>query len=135
MSRFECEAIRRNDPDWPIDDMADLYVKLQKENPIVNAGGNRALNYEYGPEAWCIKITDTETGEVVGGCIFEFWNEHVDNCVTVLSAMVLPSYRATAVTHLLWKTLRWYALGCEWICTTQYKGNYTYETKYRRLRQ
>lgn len=133
MAEFRVTAFRRTDPDWPVEDMAALYAAVQSENKIVRAGGLRALNYEYGPNAWCLRVEDS-AGKCVGGCIFEFWNEHVDNCLSIVSAMILPEFRHTAATNTLWKTIRWFALGCQWICTTHYKGNNTYVTKYREIK-
>lgn len=134
MDKYTVEVFRRNDIGWPIKDMAKLYRAVQEENPVVRAGGDRALSYEYGPDAWCIKVTDSKTKECVGGCIFEYWDEHVDNCLSVLAAMVLPKYRGTEVTHILWRTIRWYALGCQWIATIRYAGKNTYIRKYREIK-
>lgn len=132
MNNFKVKVTRRNDPDWPVDNIVKLNAELQKESPVAAAGGDYPLNYEFGPDAWAMEILNKD-GECVGGCIFEFWNAHLENCLTVNAVMVLPEYRTPLVTNLLWRELRWYALGCQWIAITNYVGNCTYKTKYRRL--
>lgn len=111
-----------------------FYNTVKKENPIVRAGGSRALNYVYGPDVWYLVITDTATQEWVGGAIWEYWDSHVENCLSVNAALVLPEYRHSAATAILWRTIKAYAMGCKWICTTQYRGNCSYITKYREVK-
>lgn len=133
MAKFTVRAYRPADKDYPKDGIAELYQEVIKENPVVRAGGNRSLEYDYGDNAWCLAVYDKETNKLVGGCIFEYWDPHVNNCLSVLAAMVLPGYRNKEATHALWRAIRWYGLGCQWISTTRYVGNNTYVTKYREV--
>lgn len=131
--KYSTEVAKRNDPNWPIEDMRELYPLAVAENPILKAGGTKAIDYEYGPQAWAVKVLD-EAGKVVGGCIFEFWDNHLDNCLTVHAAFIKPDHRYTGAAAAMWRTLRWYAMGCQWIHTYHYVGNNTYVTKYREIK-
>lgn len=131
--KFKTTSFHRGGLEWPDEDIARMFESIKTINPIVASSGTKSLGLHTGSDLRCIRVARADTDECVGGCIFEFWDEHVDNCLGILTSHILPEYQHTAATHALWRELRWYAMGCKWIRTCAYVGNFTYITKYREI--
>lgn len=118
--------------EWPYSELAFCHIMAAKENPILEEGDGRALIQHDHDDVECFLIFDNK--DCVGACVYAIGDDvHLLNVFSIISAYLLPNYRRSIATSMFRKTIAKLSKGCKWLCRTQYTGNLTYVTKYRRL--